>query len=43
MQQVRGSKWAIAYGFLSILILSPLLGFALRYIPLQPGEFTVGE
>ena len=29
----------VAWGFLSILVLSPLLGFALRAVPLVPEEF----
>ena len=41
--QVTGSKWAMAYGFVSILFLTPCLGFALRDIPLSPREFTLGE
>lgn len=32
----------IAWGFLSILALTPCLGFALRELPLTPPEFSVG-
>lgn len=30
------------YGFLSILLITPCLGFALRELPLTPPEFAVG-
>lgn len=30
------------YGFLSILLITPCLGFALRELPLSPPEFAVG-
>lgn len=33
----------MVFGFVSILFITPCLGFALRYIPLQPREFTIGE
>jgi sodium/bile acid cotransporter 7 len=37
------SYWpGIAWGFLSILVLTPCLGFALRELPLTPPEFAVG-
>lgn len=41
--QVKGNVWAVVFGFVSILFITPCLGFALRYIPLQPREFTIGE
>jgi len=31
------------YGFLSILAVTPCLGFALRALPLTPPEFAIGE
>lgn len=31
-----------AYGFLSILLITPCLGFALRELPLTPPEFAIG-
>lgn len=42
LKKVNGSKLALAYGFFAILILTPLLGFVIREISLEPREFTTG-
>ena len=35
-------KLGCVYGFVSILFITPCLGFALRAIPLQPSDFAAG-
>jgi sodium/bile acid cotransporter 7 len=35
-------KLGVAFGFVSILLLTPCLGFAIRYLPLTPYAFTAG-
>lgn len=42
LKAVKGSKLAVGYGFVSILLITPLVGFAIREIPLEPKEFTIG-
>lgn len=42
LMTVKGSKVALAYGFVAILLLTPLLGFVMRTIPLEPKEFSIG-
>ena len=42
LMTVKANKVALAYGFVAILILTPLLGFVMRAIPLQPKEFSIG-
>mmetsp|Transcript_17974 Transcript_17974/g.38641 ORF Transcript_17974/g.38641 Transcript_17974/m.38641 type:complete len:386 (+) Transcript_17974:901-2058(+) len=42
LSKVKGSKLATAYGFFAILLLTPCLGFAMREIPLEPEEFSIG-
>ena len=33
---------ALAYGLIAILAITPLLGFVLRELPLEPKEFATG-
>jgi sodium/bile acid cotransporter 7 len=42
LRRVRGSLSAFIFGLGSILFLTPCLGFALRYLPLQPKELCIG-
>ncbi len=35
-------KLGVAFGFVSILLLTPCLGFAIRYLPLNPSAFAAG-
>ncbi|GAX83861.1 hypothetical protein CEUSTIGMA_g11286.t1 [Chlamydomonas eustigma] len=42
LRRVSGSLSAFVFGLASILFLTPCLGFALRYLPLQPKELCIG-
>jgi sodium/bile acid cotransporter 7 len=42
LNKAKGFKGAILFGVVSILLISPLLGFATRAIPLNPEAFSTG-
>jgi sodium/bile acid cotransporter 7 len=40
--KARGHWLGLVYGILAILTLTPLFGFVMRAIPLQPPQFALG-
>jgi len=42
MKAVANQWVSILYGVVGINLLTPCMALAVRYIPLQPSEFTVG-
>ena len=42
MKKAKSQSWGVVYGFASTLLLTPLLAFAMKEIPLQPKEFAMG-
>jgi solute carrier family 10 (sodium/bile acid cotransporter), member 7 len=36
-------KLGVVYGFLAIIIVTPMLGYLFNVIPLQPQEFALGR
>ena len=43
LARAKGHAWGVAYGFAATLLLTPLLAFAMKDIPLEPREFSMGE
>ena len=43
LKKAKGHVGGIVYGFVSLLLLTPCLGFALREIPLNPQLFSIGR
>lgn len=43
LHKAKGHVMGVVFGFVAILFLTPLLGFAMREIPLEPKLFSIGE
>ena len=42
LKKAKGHVLAVCYGFAAVLFITPLLGFALRQVPLEPKLFSIG-
>ena len=43
LKKALAHKLGVVYGFLAIILVTPMLGFLFNQIPLQPKEFAVGK
>ena len=43
LKKALAHKLGVVYGFLAIILVTPMLGYLFNQIPLQPKEFAVGR